>query len=71
MHGVSDNITAAKIEGDRLAEEKKAKQQEALVAYLVDAARYERKAYLALLSKILPVQGHLQLEMHKQDEYET
>jgi hypothetical protein len=63
-------IIAAEIEGDRLAKEKKMKQ-EGLIAYLVNAARYERKAYLGFLGKILPMQGHLQVEMHKQDTYET
>ena len=63
-------VIAAEIEGDRLAKEKRMKQ-EGLIAYLVNAARYERKAYLAFLGKILPLQGHLQVEMHKKDTYET
>jgi hypothetical protein len=62
-------IIAAGIVGDKIAKREQM-EESGLIAFLIDAAEHERKAYLTFLAKMLP-QVHMGADVHKKDNYIT
>jgi hypothetical protein len=62
-------IIAAGIVGDKIAKREQI-EESGLIAFLIDAAKNEPKAYLTFLAKMLP-QVHIGVDVPKEDNYLT
>ena len=62
-------MIAAGIVGDKIAKREQI-EESGLIAFLIDAAKNEPKAYLTFLAKMLP-QVHIGVDVPKEDNYLT